>query len=118
MTSLTKEQIRNCKGWLFDEVEVPEWGGIVRLRALTVAERLQLASETRGESLTGDAAFRFFARVIMLSVVDQAGERVFDPATDYELLTQKTWGTLESLADRIMAFNGMKQASAGELEKN
>jgi hypothetical protein len=85
---------------------------------LSVAERLRLADEARGEDLQGEAAFRFFARIIMLSVVDEAGQPVFDQPNDFELLMDRTWSTLETLATWIMAFNGMGRDAQQELEKN
>lgn len=119
MTSiLTREAIFKAKDWDYDEFAVPKWGGTLRIRALSAGERLRLAQEAGGEQIEGEQAFRFFAKLICLSVVDAEGEPVFDLERDYEPLLSRDWGTLQLVAQRIMAFNGMQGDDVQELAKN
>jgi len=118
MAVLTRDAILAAKDWDFEEFDVPKWGGSIRIRALSAGERLQLAKDAGSEHLEGDEAFRFFFKVIALSVVDDAGALMFDPSNDYEALLAKSWDTLQLVANRIMAFNGMTAETTAELEKN
>jgi hypothetical protein len=115
---LTRDKIFQANDWDFDEFAVPKWAGTLRIRALSAGERLRLAQEAGGEELDGEKAFRFFARIICLSVVDADGKPLFDLERDYEPLLSRDWGTLQMVAGRIMQFNGMASEDVKELEKN
>lgn len=118
MGVLTREEILKANDWQFDTFAVPQWGGDVRIRALSAGERLQLSKDAGGGELAGDEAFRFFIRVIALSVVDSEGTLVFDAERDYDALLTRDWDTLTTVANRIMQFNGMGKEAESELEKN
>lgn len=66
------------------DVEVPEWGGTVRVKAMTGAQRDRLEKSTSGSNgkINKDG---FFARIVAWCVVDEAGERVFAEADIVEL---------------------------------
>lgn len=112
-----KESILAAIDWDYDEFDVAGWGTI-RIRALSAKERLEFAAdfaETEQEPRDG---FRFLAQVIMASIVDENGGRVFEPGTDPELLLAKNWNRLKEVADRILAFNGMADTTVEGIEKN
>lgn len=118
MSVLGREAILAASDWAYDEFEVPKWGGMLRIRALSAGERLQLSKEATNGELEGEQAFRFFTRVIALSVVDAQNRLVFDAQADHEALLSKDWDTLTFVANRIMQFNGMGADAAEELAKN
>jgi hypothetical protein len=118
MSVLTRDAILAAKDWDYDEFDVPKWGGRIRIKALSAGERLRLLREADGDELHGEAAFRFFATIIALSVVGDDGQRLFDEKADCDLLLNRDWNTLQFVAERIMQFNSMDAGSAPELEKN
>lgn len=115
--TLNKQQILAAKTWPTFDFEVPMWGGSIRIRALSAGERLALAKEAGGDKLDGEAAFRFFAKVICMSVIDDEGRLVFDTEADYQLLLARDWDTLQLVAQNVMRFNGMS-GDDGDTEKN
>jgi len=80
---LNRETILAHKSLKSELVSVPEWGGTVRVRELTGAERdLYEAALVRMQkggkhSLTMDNAR---ARLVSLSVIDEKGSRIFTDA--------------------------------------
>lgn len=72
---LTRETILGYVD-LGEEVQVPEWGGSVRVRGLTVAEWAELqviqkASNGNGASVDG------MAQMVVRCLIDEKGERLF-----------------------------------------
>ena len=119
MALVNKAGILSALDWDFDEFDVPKWG-TVRIRALTAGERLELVKQFGGGQLTNEDAFDFFTRLIAMSLVDDNGQQLFDPANvvDTQALQTRNWNRLQFVADKIMAFNGMASDAVKDLEKN
>lgn len=78
MGILTKEQIEAIDDMTSKtvEVEVPEWGGSVRLRPMTVTELDEYSNAIVRAKLTGLADFR--SRLVAYCMCDANGVRLFD----------------------------------------
>lgn len=116
MTLATKRSILDAIDWDYEEFDVPDWGRL-RIRALSAAERLQLAREYGDGDLTPEKALRLYSWLIVLSVVDEAGHQMFDDG-DCEAIERRNWNRIQTISERIFAFNGMSSDVAKELEKN
>jgi len=89
MKLLTRDAILQAQDLPTQDVEVPEWGGTVRVRALTGAERdafEQSIVEQRGKSTRMNLQ-NVRAKLVALTVVDENGNRIFSDA-DAKLLGQ------------------------------
>ena len=78
MGILTREQIEAIDDMTTKtvEVEVPEWGGSVRLRPMTVTELDEYSNAIVRAKLTGLADFR--SRLVAYCMCDAHGVRLFD----------------------------------------
>ena len=109
---LTREAILNAVDLASEEVEVEEWGGTVRIRAMNgtaaSAFRDAVGKDKKGANLV--------ASYLALSLVDEAGDRLF---TDDQLeeLAGKSAAVLTRLFDIASRLNGDDETAA-EMVKN
>jgi hypothetical protein len=83
------------------DVQVPEWGGAVRIQALTGAAR-----EALGKAAQQAGAGNFQARLVAASVVDEAGQRLFTDA-DLDALGAKSAAALQRVFDAAQDLNAI-----------
>lgn len=114
MPLLTKEQLlekgseRNTL-----DIHVPEWGGELRVRALSVAERQRFENHTIRASAANNGKpnmIELRERLLAMSIVDDAGNRMF---TDKEVakLSDLDGAVADRVFDEIRDFNGMADGS-------
>jgi len=75
---LSRDEILAASDLQSEVVAVPEWGGEVRVRVLTGAERIQLIGQitaTGASAITVD----YQALLLQLCLVDDAGAQLFKP---------------------------------------
>lgn len=116
MALLTAKQILTADDLPTEDVEVNEWGGTVRVRALTGAERDKLESsvvEQRGKK-TRTNLLDFRAKLVAASVVDDSGQLIFTEK-DIRSLSQKSAGALDKVAEVASRLSGMSDTDVEEL---
>jgi len=113
----TKQSIASSKDWEFTDIEVPKWG-TVRIRSLSAKERLDLVEQVQGRDLTNEEAMGFYAGLIAMAMIDEAGDPVWTMPDDMEVLQQRDWSKLEQVGKEIMSFNGMDADTNEEIAKN
>lgn len=98
------------------EVEVPEWGGAVRLRMLSAAERDALSAAIIGieDSVARVAAMR--RALLMAGMVDPAGKPLLDDAA-YTAVLGKSGPAVDAVFKAALDLNGMSP-TAREAAKN
>ena len=112
---LTAEQLKGKPAIPVEEIDVPEFGGKLRVRAWTGAEYDEFSKAIK--NFTFDGAM--FAAALAASAVGENGERLFDLNGDIERIAtsfQKT--TLESAFDTIKAMNRLGKEGLEGAEKN
>jgi hypothetical protein len=116
--TLTKQQILSTTPRL-KEVDVPEWGGSVFIRPLTIHEQAKLTDlGTRYEKgSVVDRMKNCTLRLVQWSVCDGEGNPLFE-AGDMEPLMSKAASAFLRLQDAILALSGLTEESRKELEKN
>ncbi len=113
---LTAAEILAVDDIEFEDVEVPEWGGIVRIRSLTGTERDRLESsmvEERGKNRTLNLV-NFRARLIAATAVDDQGKALFTP-DQIRPLGGKNALALSRLFDVASRLSGYSQKDVEEL---
>lgn len=116
---ITRDQILEAEDLGFEEVEVPEWGGSVRVRAMTGTERDSFESEIyeiKGE----DTKFNrenFRARLLVRTLADESNNRLFDDK-DIAVLGRKSARVLDRLFAVAQRLNGMSAADRETMTKN
>lgn len=119
MAFLTKEQILAAHDIVTETVNVPEWGGEVRVRGLSAAERDQFEDRIvkregkRSRVILTDIR----ARLTAICMVDEAGGRLFSEA-EVAALTQKSAAALQRVFEVAQRLSGLTDQDAEELEKN
>ena len=119
MTFLTRDQILQANDLETRSLDVPEWGGKVRVRALTGVERDALeASAIQGKGKNRDVNLtNFRAKLCARAIVDEQGKRIFEDA-DIAALGRKSSGALSKVYNLAAELSGISDADVDELTKN
>jgi len=119
MELLTRDQILNAQDLDSEDVAVPEWGGTVRVRALSGAERDNFEAsitERKGRKTRMNLA-NLRARLVQLCVVDQKGKSLFR-RTDIDALGKKSAAALDRVFDVCRRLSGMTEEDIEEMTEN
>jgi len=99
-----------------EDVEVPEWGGAVRLRTISGSERDQFEASVRSANGKMNLS-NVRARLVSLAAVDEKGERMFSNG-DVAALGEKSAVALDRVFDVAMQLAGMRPEDVDELTEN
>jgi NTP pyrophosphatase (non-canonical NTP hydrolase) len=116
MAILSKEEILAVQDLPTTEVNVPEWGGSVRLKGMSAGEREALEEEVtdkNGKVNTKNIRVKLLVR----SIVDENGEKLFSE-TDMEKLNEKSADIITRLFIAAQNLNGMSEAAVEDMTKN
>ena len=117
MTLLTKDQILNASDIGHEDIDVPEWGGTIRIAAMCAAERDAFEAgmlDNKGKS-DKNRLLNFRARFIASCIVDEDGKRLFS-AGDVVQLGKKSAAPISRVFDRCRVLNGMTEKDVEEIE--
>ena len=119
MSLLSKTAILAAQDLQTEDVEVPEWGGTVRVRSFTGRERDAFeASMVRGEGRDRKVDLtNMRARLVGLTVIDETGQRLFTDE-EVDLLGAKSGAALDRVFAVAQKLNGLSGADVEELSKN
>ena len=119
MTLLSKTAILAAQDLQTEDVEVPEWGGAVRVRSFTGRERDAFeASMVRGEGRDRKVDLtNMRARLVGLTVIDETGQRLFTDE-EVDLLGAKSGAALDRVFAVAQKLNGLSGTDVEELAKN
>lgn len=124
MTLLNFDDILAKQDKDFEDVEVPEWGGMVRIAAMsgTDRDRWELSmmqaddKSERGFKMNFDAYSR--VRLVALCLVDDDFQRVFVTDEQVKVLGQKSGAVMDRLYGVAQRVNGLSDEDIEDLEKN
>lgn len=120
---LTKQQILAAEDRKFVDVEVPEWGGVVRVGTMTAAQRDQYEvkfAQFRKMDRDGDLKDRpisMRALLVAACLVDAEGKNMFT-VEDVELLGQKSGAALNRVFSQALELNVLTKVAAERVEGN
>lgn len=112
MAILTREQILAAQDIVTEEVEVPEWGGVVLVRGLSAAQMERMQERVKGKGVKGATA-----TLAALALVDSEGKRLFRES-DIEALGRKSMAALQRVMSAILRQNALDKTEFEELAKN
>ncbi len=95
-----------------ERVDVPEWGGYVYVRELTIAEVDALGREIKG----GEVPLDMRARIVRMAVVDEGGNPVFQPG-DEAHLARAGASALIRISNAILSVSGLLDGGIDEEKK-
>lgn len=119
MSFLSKEQILAANDTTFETVEVPEWGGSVKVKSMTGIERDKFEEsvfEQKGKDTKMNLK-NFRAKLCALTMVDEAGNRLFGE-DEIPALGKKSAKALDRVFTIAQSLNGIGQKEVEELTKN
>lgn len=119
MSLLSREQILQAEDLGFEDVEVPEWGGTVRVRIMTGAERdafEQSIVTRRGKDVNLNMV-NIRAKLVATCLIDEKGDRLFTEK-DVNILAQKSAVALDRVFGVAQRLNGLTEADVNELAVN
>lgn len=110
---LTADAILQAEDFIYDDVECPEWGGTVRIRSLSGAQRatLRKAIDNGNEDID--------EMLCVMAIVDDDGNRVLNQKQIGEL-SRKNTKAISRVAVRVLEISGMRKPdkSVADAEKN
>ena len=112
---LTREQILTADDLKSEIVEVPEWGGSVRVAAMSGAQRdaFEMSLLVNGKpDLTNSRA-----KLVAASVMDEAGAPMFTPA-DIEALGRKNAAALSRIVEVARRLSAIGEAELEVVKGN
>ena len=116
---LSKSEILECQDMRIKVVEVPEWGGSVRLRSLTGAERdtfeATLVKEVDGKRVPDMENLR--AKLLAATIVDEDDRQIFN-VYDLAALGRKSAVALDRVFAVAQRLNGMSADAVEDAVKN
>lgn len=116
---LGREDILGIVDTQYEFVDVPEWGGKVRMRGLSGNERdryEQSIVELRGGNVLPKFA-NARARLAAWSIVNENGDRIFTDA-DIAVLGRKSAAALERVYEAARKLSGLSERDIEELVGN
>jgi len=116
MKLLNKAAILGAEDLKHEDVPVPAWGGTVRVRVMTGAER----DEFRSAIATDEGNIpmgKFSAALLAATCIDETGARLFE-VEDMDVLQEKSAAALDVLAAVAMRINGLGGNAVSDAEKN
>lgn len=119
MDLLSRSQILEADDQDYEEVNCPEWGGMVRLRSITGAERDAYEASCivqKGNNRTVNMK-NARAKLIVLMAVDQHGTRLFSE-DDIRALAKKNARPIDRLFDVCQRLAGISEEDMDQLTAN
>ena len=117
---LNKAEILAIDDLKFEDVQIPEWGGAwVRVRTLQANERDRFEASTvqrNGKKVTTNLD-NIRARLCLLCMVDEDGERLFQEEDTFPL-GGKSAAALDRIFTVAQRLNGLRDEDVEELAKN
>lgn len=116
---LTRAEILAIDDLKFEEVDVPEWNTTVRIRTMNASERDAFEASTvqrNGKKVTTNLQ-HIRARLCLLCIVDENGERIFSEEDTFPL-GGKSAAALDRIFTRCQILNGLRDEDVEELATN
>ena len=118
MKLLNKAAILGAEDLKHEDVEVPQWGGTVRVRMMTGAERDAFRTSVAPEEGTeGIPVGRFSVALLAATLIDEDGARLFT-MEDIDQLAEKSAESIDMPAAVAMRLNGLGGVAVEESVKN
>jgi hypothetical protein len=95
------------------DVPVPEWGGVVRLRALSGHEAIRFANLVRDDASPASSA----VRIVALCAVDAEGKSLFTDE-QVEALKAKSLKAINRLQTVALKLNGLDEEEGKAAKKD
>jgi hypothetical protein len=122
MQILTKKQIKDSKDVTVTPVHIPEWGGAINIRKLTISDFAvleDLANQVKKAEAEGrkQDVQDMVAKYLMLAAVDEKGDKLFSD-DDLAWLREKNGDVMLRLFQFIRRDSGLDEKERSDMRKN
>ena len=118
---LTKNAILEVQDRSFEDVEVKEWNGTVRIAGLSGEAAMKFSEkmvELDGKGRVKSVKMgNFMAELLAMTIVNDQFKPVFDE-NDIQALGKKSAAVLKRLSDVAMLLSGLGETALEDAEKN
>ena len=121
---LNKNVILEAQDLPYEDVEVPEWGGTVRIQGLNATDVIAFGSslvkigpDGQAQEMNQDALDNVMAKLMVKTIVDEKFKRVFSDA-DAEALGKKSAKVLQRLSEVATRLSGLGNNAVQAAAKN
>lgn len=115
MELLSKSAIIGAADLKHEDVDVPEWGGTVRVRTMTGTERDEFRAATARDG--GIPISEFSAALLATTIIDASGARLFT-LDEMAVLRAKSATSLDALTAVAMRLSGLGANAVKDAAKN
>jgi hypothetical protein len=110
---LSRDQILDADDKRYMEVDVPEWGGKLRVKTMTSAERQRFQAKIQAQSK--GVPDDLMEQIVVACVVDENGDNLFTPE-DIDLLSSKSSIPVSTVFSAAAELNGMTKGSIEQIK--
>ena len=110
---LNKAQIFACEDTVTKIVAMPEWGGDVKIRAMTIGDQIEFE---RLNKKSKDPS-SIVCNTLLFCCIDEAGNRLFNE-DDIKVLEKKSFRAVEKLFRACLDLNSLNADSLEKEAKN
>lgn len=119
MALLTRDDILSVDDKVYEDIAVPEWGGEVRVRGMSGAQRddyeASIIQQNGKDQKVNLANAR--AKLVARCLVDESGQLLFT-SEDVRALGRKSARALERVFDKARELSGMSEEDVEKLTEN
>ncbi len=105
ITFLSAADILGADDIEYRTIDLPQWGGKVRVKLLTAAESVRFQDQLQKNRKEASLA------LVRQSMVDADGNQVFKLADDFKALQKKSMKVIRIIADECLDLNGLLDPS-------
>jgi hypothetical protein len=116
MKILDKKAILGADDLKHEDIDMPQWGGTVRVRMMTGGERDEFRALIAASD-EGVAIGRFAASLLAITLVDEHGARLFT-IEEIDHLAEKSAASIDKIAAVSMRLNGLGGVASEVATKN
>lgn len=110
---LTKENIFASQDITTQLIPMPEWGGEVRIKAMSIGDQIEFEKLNKKSKDTSNIV----CNTLMFCCIDEDGERLFSEE-DLKLLEHKSFRAIEKLFKACLELNALSEESLEKEAKN
>lgn len=121
MALLSVQQIFDAQDFETKDVEVPEWGGTVRIKTLSASERDEFETSTVKTNKAGrqeQNLENFRARYVALCAINEDGSPLFKNRQEVKILGNKSAKALDRVFAAATELNRMTEEDVEELTQD
>lgn len=111
--SLNKEQIFACQDVVTESVSMPEWGGDVKIKTMSIGDQIEFE---RLNKKSKDSS-NIVCNTLLFCCIDDNGDRLFTEA-DLKVLEKKSFRAIEKLFRACLDLNAIRSDSLEKEAKN